>query len=235
MAKNQALDALRHLHRVDSEIDKIDAQTELLPVSLHRIETRLNRQIQAIEQKKQRLKALRSQIHAKEVDLRAAEEQVEKLNQQMRKIRTNKEFTALQHEIGIKRVDASRVEDHILALMADVDQLQAEIKELEQSVAQIQRESGEEQGLVDEEAAELAARRAELQQRRGAVAKNVDPELLEEYERIAASKGSSALAACVGSTCQGCFMQVPPQLDHDLRAGTKIVYCPSCSRILYLP
>jgi len=235
MAKNQALEALRDLHRVDSEIDKIDAQTELLPVSLHRIETRLNRQLQAIEQKKQRLKTLRSQIHTKEVDLRAAEEQVEKLNQQMRKIRTNKEFTAIQHEIGIKRVDASRVEDHILALMGDIDQLQAEIKEIEQSITQIQREFAEERELVDEEAARLAARRAELEEQRGAVARNVDPELLREYERIAATKGSSALAACVRNTCQGCFMQIPPQLDQDLRAGTKIVYCPSCSRILYLP
>ncbi len=235
MAKNQALEALRDLHRVDSEIDKIDAQTELLPVSLHRIEARLNRQLQAIDHKRQRLKALRSQIHTKEVDLRAAEEQVDKLSQQMRKIRTNKEFTALQHEIGIKRVDASRVEDHILALMADIDQLQAEIKEIEQNVAQIQRELAEEQELVDEEAAKLAARRAELKRQRGAVARNVEPELLQEYERIAASKGSSALAACVGRTCQGCFMQIPPQLDQDLHAGIKIVYCPSCSRILYLP
>lgn len=235
MPKNQALEALLKLHRVDSEIDKITSQQELLPVSLRRIQTRLNRQLQAIDDKREELKGLRTQTHAKEVDLRAQEEAIEKLNQQIRKVRTNKEYSALQHEISTKRTDASRVEDDILTLMADIDEREKEIRQLDQSIAQIQRELDEEDGLVKKEASQLADRRAKLREERQGVATGVDEELLTEYERIAARKGSSAVAACVGRTCQGCFMRIPPQLDHNLRAGNKIVHCPSCSRILYLP
>lgn len=235
MAKNQALEALLELHRIDSEIDKLNAQEELLPVSLRRIETRRNRQRQAIDDKKQQLKTLRTQNHSRETDLRAQEEEIAKLNRQIRSVRSNKEYTALQHEISTKKVDASRVEDDILALMADIEALEKDIKQLEQSVGQIQREFAEEQGLVEQEAADLADKRQKLRDQRQAAADQVDHELLEEYERIAARKGSSALAACVGRTCQGCFMQVPPQLDQDLRAGNKIVHCPNCNRILYVP
>ena len=88
MAKNTALEALLELHRVDSEIDKITSQEQLLPVSLRRIETRLTRQLESIEERKGRLKGLRAQTHAKEVELRAQEEVIEKFNQQIRKIRT---------------------------------------------------------------------------------------------------------------------------------------------------
>ena len=235
MANNKSLETLLELHRVDSEIDKINSQEELLPVSMRRIETRLSRQLQGIEDRKQRLKELRTGTHAKEVDLRGYEEELGRLNRQVRKVRTNKEYTALQHEMASRKVDASRIEDQVLALMADIEDLEKEIKELENSVAQMQREFAEEEGLVKKEVDKLVERRAKLRKERGAAAASVDEELLEEYERIAARKGSSAVAACIGRTCQGCFMQIPPQLDHVLRAGTKIVHCPSCSRILYLP
>jgi len=235
MAKNKALETLLELHRVDTEIDKIKSQAELLPVSLRRIETRLNRQLQATEDKKQRLKELRTGTHAKEVDLRGYEAELGRLNRQVRKVRTNKEYTALQHEMASRKVDASRIEDQVLALMADIEVLEKEIKELEHSTAQIQRELAEEEGLVKKEADKLVQRRAKLRKERHTAAASVEEELLQEYERIAARKGSSAIAACIGRTCQGCFMQIPPQLDHVLRAGAKIVHCPSCSRILYLP
>jgi predicted nucleic acid-binding Zn-ribbon protein len=235
MAKNQRIEALLELHRVDSEIHKLESQQELLPVSLRRIETRLARQLEAIEERKARIRSLRAGSHSKEVELRSEEEVLERLNAQLRKVRTNKEYAAIQHELSSKKVDSSRVEDEILALMADVEAAEGELKELQQSVAQIGREQTKESKLVEEEIAQIDERLAKLRKRRTAAADSVDGELLQEYERIAARKGATAIAAVVGHTCQGCFMQMPPQLDHDLRSGTKLVHCPSCSRILYIP
>ena len=42
------------------------------------------------------------------------------------------------------------------------------------------------------------------------------------------------LAAVLADSCQGCFMQLPPQLVHVLRGGRKVVKCPSCARLLYM-
>ena len=109
------------------------------------------------------------------------------------------------------------------------------MRELEQGVAQIQREHTEESALVNEEVAKLNERIAGLQGKRAKAASEVDDKLREEYERIAAKKGSSALAAVVGHTCQGCFMQIPTHLDHTLQGGKTLVHCPNCNRILYMP
>ena len=235
MAKNKVIEALLELHRVDSEIDRIKSQEELLPLSLRRIEARLARQRRLIDEKKQHVEGLRAQNRARDLELRSEEEAIGKLNAQILKVRTNKEYTTLQHEISVKGVDASRIEDQILTLMADAEATQKELQELASSVAQIEREMIEESRLVQEEAERLQARRAELLASRAGAADGVDTELLDEYERIAGKKGSSAIATVVGRTCQGCFMQVPPQLEQDLIAGTKLVRCQSCSRILYLP
>ena len=235
MAKNNVIEALLELHRIDSEIDKLNSQQELLPVSLRRIEARLARHRESISQKKERIKGIRANSHAKEVLLRGAEGEVEKLVEQLRKVSTNKEYTALQHEITAKKVDASRIEDDVLAIMADIESVEREVKELNEGIAQIEREQANESKLVDQEVARIQDRTAVLRSQRNKAAEAVDDDMLKEYQRIAAKKGSSALAAVVERTCQGCFMQVTPQLAQDLRSGTKIVYCPSCSRILYLP
>ena len=46
---------------------------------------------------------------------------------------------------------------------------------------------------------------------------------------------TTALAAVVSNACQGCFMHLTPQLTHVLMAGNRIVHCPNCSRLLYMP
>lgn len=235
MARNQVIEALLELHRVDTEVDRIKSQEELLPLSLRRIETRLARQRKLIDEKKHQIEGLRAQNRARDLELRSQEEDIGKLTGQIRKVRTNKEYQTLQHEISTKKVDASRIEDAILTLMADIEIVEKEIKELAGSTTQIEREMKEEMKLVQEETDRLQARRAELEAKRAGSASGVDAELLGEYERIAAKKGASAIATVVGRTCQGCFMQVPPQLEQELMAGIRLTRCPSCSRILYLP
>ncbi|HPD14911.1 MAG TPA: C4-type zinc ribbon domain-containing protein [Planctomycetota bacterium] len=235
MPNSPEIDALLSLHSIDSKIDKLTAQKDLLPVALRHIETHLAQQRQALEEKRASVKQLRTQIHAREVDLRAAEQETEKLTTQLNTARTNKEYTAFQHEIAAKKADASRIEDDLLAMMADVEELESDARELERGIAQLERQHAEEAKGVSADVGQLDEQIAELQEARQAAVARVEPALLGEYERIAQKKGSSALAPVVGNSCQGCFMQLPPQLSHTLRAGRKIVKCPSCSRLLYMP
>jgi len=235
MPKKSLMAALVELHRADSDIAKSRSQRELLPVSLRRIETRLNRQRQSIEEKKAHLKALRTESHSKETIIRGIDEEIKKLTIQLNTTRNNKEYAAVQHEIAGKKADSSCIEDQVLALMAEIEDIERDIRELDGSVAQIQREYDEEARGVERDLKDLDARIAAFQATRATLAASVDEELLTEYERIAAKKGASALAAVVSNTCQGCFMQLPPQFGNVLRGGRQVVRCPSCARLLYLP
>ncbi|MBL7222718.1 MAG: hypothetical protein ISS72_02595 [Candidatus Brocadiae bacterium] len=235
MPNAPALEALLALHRIDSRIDKLEKQKKLLPASLRRIRERLDRQQELLAAKREAVKKLRADTHSKEVLLRAAEEEAEAYKVKLNTASSNKEYTALQHEITDKRVEASKIEDQVLAAMADVDALQAAIKQIDEAVAQIQHEYDQESGKADRAAGALDQQLEGLQGERRTACEAVDPALLEEYQRIAAKKGASALALVTGEVCQGCFMQLPPQLAHTVVAGTTIVHCPSCSRILYAP
>ena len=137
--------------------------------------------------------------------------------------------------IATKKADSSRIEDDVLTAMTDMEDLERETRELNQSIAQIDREHTKESAAIIKETQALDQQVGKLQKGREKAAAQVDPELLQEYERISTKKGASALAAVVSNTCQGCFIQLPPQLGHALRGARQIIRCPSCARILYLP
>ena len=235
MPNNPDLEALLELHRLDTKIERLANQRNLLPLTLRRIEARLEQHRQSLGEKENQLKEIRTRTHTLEVELKTAEDEIQKLSAQLLKASSNKEYAAFQHEIEAKKADCSRIEDQVLAAMTDADHLDGELRQLRDAIAQIEREHQSEAAGIEEDAAKLDAEIAQLRQQRGQAVEKVSAELLEEYERIASKKGSSALAPVVGNACQGCFMQLPPQLDHALRGGRSIVRCPNCSRILYLP
>ncbi|MBM4039702.1 MAG: hypothetical protein FJ290_14430 [Planctomycetes bacterium] len=234
MPRDAAIEALLTLHGIDSEIQKLTAQRDLLPVALRRIETLANQQRQALTEKRDQIKHLRARIAARESDLRAVEAEADKLTVQMNAARTNKEYSAFQHEIAAKKADASRVEDDLLTMMGDAEELEGDARELERALAQLDKQQAEEGKGVDKDVAKVEGEIAALAKKRVAAAAAVEPPLLEEYQRIAAKKGASALASVVGGSCQGCFMQLPPQICHTVRGGRQIVKCPSCARLLYM-
>ena len=71
-----------------------------------------------------------------------------------------------------------------------------------------------------------------LEGRRSSVAEAVDPTLLRRYETIRKKK-LPAIVGVVAGTCQGCNMNVPPQLYNQLRTSLGTDVCPSCNRIIY--
>lgn len=235
MPKNAEIAALLKLHAIDTEIAKLTTQKSLLPSALRRIETQLSQQRQSVEEKRARIKVLRTRIHAREVDLRAAEADIQKLTTQLNTAKTNKEYTAFQHEIANKKTDASRIEDDLLAMMGDAEELEGDARELERTIAQIEKQHGKEDEGVRKDTGALDAKLEKLKNERHAASGAVSAPLLQEYERMAAKKGPSALAPVVGNSCQGCFMELPPQVSHMVRGGRKVVKCPNCSRLLYMP
>ena len=60
----------------------------------------------------------------------------------------------------------------------------------------------------------------------------VRPDVLKKYATIRMRRGL-AMAPVKNGTCQGCNMNIPPQVFNQLQRGDTIELCGNCNRIIY--
>ena len=63
--------------------------------------------------------------------------------------------------------------------------------------------------------------------------KNIEERLLVAYNRLRNNaKNGLAVVTIQRDSCSGCFNQIPPQRQSDIRQRKKIIVCEHCGRIL---
>ncbi|MEO6632895.1 MAG: C4-type zinc ribbon domain-containing protein, partial [Mucilaginibacter sp.] len=62
---------------------------------------------------------------------------------------------------------------------------------------------------------------------------NIEERLLIAYNRLRQNaKNGLAVVTIQRDSCSGCFNQIPPQRQSDIRQRKKIIVCEHCGRIL---
>ena len=59
------------------------------------------------------------------------------------------------------------------------------------------------------------------------------PVVAKAYERIRKMRNGIAVSEALEGRCMQCHMTLRPQFMQELKRGEKVMYCESCSRMLY--
>jgi predicted nucleic acid-binding Zn-ribbon protein len=65
------------------------------------------------------------------------------------------------------------------------------------------------------------------------LASEVDPSLLADYKRIKKLTPPPVVVPVSDAVCQGCHLNIPPQMFNELQRGDQLKFCPHCGRITY--
>jgi predicted nucleic acid-binding Zn-ribbon protein len=156
-----------------------------------------------------------------------------KLKDQLMSVKTNKEYTAMLHEIQLAEDQIRGEEDKILEIMEELEGLEHDLKgaekELGARTCALEAEIRECEAAVP--ALEKEAER--LQAEKVAMESRVEAELLARYRRIAEARKGVALAEAKDELCTACHVRIRPQVYADLLRTENIQSCDSCSRILF--
>jgi predicted nucleic acid-binding Zn-ribbon protein len=182
---------------------------------------------QNLENNQNRIKAVHEErvAHSKELGnrRRTLEGQVElfrtklaRLKEQLMSVKTNKEYTAMLHEIQTVEGQIRGEEDKILEVM----------EEMEGRDTELIRKTKESAPLLESELSRMREEKASLESR-------VERELLSRYRRIAEARKGVALAEAKEELCSVCHVRIRPQMYADLLRTENIQTCDSCSRILF--
>jgi uncharacterized protein len=158
-----------------------------------------------------------------------------KYKDQLMEVKTNKEYTTMQHEIATAEEGVRGFEDQILTLMMQADELAASVKAADLALAAEERKAGAVRTEVEAERARLEAELAGLTATRAGIEKQMSPEYVRLFNDGVATRRGVAVSAIRDGHCQACQVTVRPQQIMQARKGDDIVLCESCKRILYVP
>ena len=151
----------------------------------------------------------------------------------MTRIKNLKELQSLQHEIDLIKQSNAQLEEELIAVMEELETREASLKEKEEELKKLEEEWGKKQEEIETKLAGIEQGVAEASKVRKTLAEQLNGELIERYELIFSRRAGMAVVAVSEGICQGCYMNIPPQLTNEILKNERLNLCPSCHRILY--
>ncbi len=226
------LETLVDLHRADVELRRFDSELLALPQRKAAIESQIVADRAAVDAAKTALEGVSKDRKRLELEVQDFEARRSKYKGQLGDVKTNKEYTALLHEIeNVEREIRSR-EGLILDAMEEVEGGQARVRTEESSFKTVESARRDEIRALDARIQEDQTKRAEVAATRERKVETLKPDLLSEYSRILKLRGT-ALAEAKDGACTMCHVKLRAQLYVDVKRNDAIITCSSCSRILF--
>ncbi len=229
------LEALQHLQQVDGQLYQLRLAKGQKPGELEAARQAVAAQEARLKALEEQVKALQLQQKDREGELQTREGSIKKLQGQLFQVKTNKEYSTMQHEIDTLKADNSLLEEDMLRAFDSMDSVSRQHKEEAQRAAEATRHLQQETVRVEGEVAALDAQITTLERQRHAIAPDVPAQTLELYERILALRDGLALVPVINEICGGCHRRLPPQVVNEVYLKAGLVMCETCNRILYQP
>jgi len=227
------IEVLAALQIVDREIREHAAVKQGLLGELHEKQRFIQERKQEIDTLTAACAAKEKVRHDKDKLLRDESQKATDKRMRMNRIKNIKELQALQREIDQIRQANGEAEEELLNLMVEIDGLKGEIKAKQETLLEAQQDWQQKQEALQAQIAAIDQAVEKASIRRQSIAQAIDAVLMSRYQLIFSRRGGTAVVEVTGGICQGCYMNIPPQLWNEIIRSDKVNLCPSCQRILY--
>ncbi|MBL4675947.1 MAG: hypothetical protein JKY70_07060 [Mucilaginibacter sp.] len=229
----QKLKALYELQTVHTKIDRIRQVRGELPMEVADLEDDVAGLETRIQKIKNELDDLEDEIVTRKNLIKDSQANIKKYEAQLNEVKNNREYDAISKEIEIQGLDIQVSEKKIREFgyeitskttifekaQADLDARRADLDAKKEELGTITAET-------EKEETELTAAAEKAQE-------NIEERLLIAYSRLRKNaKNGLAVVTIQRDSCSGCFNQIPPQRQSDIRQRKKIIVCEHCGRIL---
>ena len=230
---NPDLDRLIRLQQLETSADEARRKIADYPARTHALEVRLQAAQEMVGGSKSRLTAAADKRRAEEKEVAAVQMRLAKYKDQLLEVKTNREYTAMLHEIEAAQNDIRAREDRILEVMLEADELTASLKKSEAELKSAEKDVAAERSALDAEKVSLESEIDRTAAARQTLTAEIDRAVLGTFEQVARSRKGVAVAEAKNGTCTICHVRLRPQIFNEIRRNASIIQCDSCQRILY--
>ena len=230
---NANLDRLIRLQQLESAADEARRKIADHPSRTQSLDSQLQSAREAVGGAKVRLAAAQEKRRGEEKEVATTQTRLARYKDQLLEVKTNREYTAMLHEIETAQNDIRAREDRILEIMMESDELNAEIKKGEAELKVTEKAVAAERSVLDAEMVALQAVIDQTAAERQKLVAQIDRAVLNIFEQTAKGRRGVAVAEARNGLCTICHVRLRPQLFNEVRKNESIIQCDSCRRILY--
>jgi hypothetical protein len=227
------LRALYSLQMVDSEIDKIKTLRGELPLEVQDLEDEIAGLETRLGNLRDEVTALEKSVQKKHNEISDSEALIKKYEDQQKNVRNNREFDSLSKEIEYQYLEIELYNKKIKEFNVQIEEKKVIITESETLLEDRKSDLDNKRSELDEIISDTQKEEEGLYKKLDKVQGIIEERLLTAYKRIRSNaRNGLAVVPVQRDACGGCFNQIPPQRQLDIKSRKKIIVCEYCGRIL---
>ena len=231
MKKNLLL--LIQLQECDSQLVSLSTKKIKLPEKIAKLEEEFLGFQNGIEQNKRKYEELKARHIESENKIKKINEGMVKTKERLLEVKNNKEYQAMLKENDTAESSRGDIETAIISILEELDKLSLLVKKDEEILNQHRNEYEAEKKIIETDLSTIDADTGSWEQKRVDLRKDVSAEILTRYEKVKNRNNGVGVISVWKQVCNGCHMNIPPQLYNELQKTTELLSCPNCNRIMY--
>jgi uncharacterized protein len=229
----ERLRALYSLQLVDSEIDKIKTLRGELPLEVQDLEDEIAGLETRLNNLREEVVTLDKSVAKKNNEIADALALIKKYEEQQKNVRNNREFDSLSKEIEYQNLEIELFNKKIKEFNFLIEEKKIVITESELTLSERKTDLENKKSELDEIISDTQKEEEGLYNKLSEVQGIIEERLLTAYKRIRSNaRNGLAVVPVQRDACGGCFNQIPPQRQLDIKSRKKIIVCEYCGRIL---
>jgi predicted nucleic acid-binding Zn-ribbon protein len=229
----ERLRALYSLQLVDSEIDKIKTLRGELPLEVQDLEDEIAGLETRLGNFREEVVNLEKAVSKKNNEITESETLIRKYEEQQKNVRNNREFDSLSKEIEYQNLEIELFNKKIKEFNVQIEEKKVIITESESTLADRKADLDNKRKELDEIISDTQKEEEGLYNKSEKIQERIEERLLTAYKRIRSNaRNGLAVVPVQRDACGGCFNQIPPQRQLDIKSRKKIIVCEYCGRIL---
>jgi predicted nucleic acid-binding Zn-ribbon protein len=229
----EKLKSLFELQTLHTQTDKIRQTRGELPMEVADLEDEVAGLETRIQKIKSDLDDLEDSIVTRKNLIKDSLAATKKYETQLNDVKNNREYDAISKEIEIQGLEIQVSEKKIKEYSFEI---QNKTEVYENALANITERKNDlelKKAELDMITAETEKDEAVILVKAKEAEKHIEDRLLVAYNRLRSNaKNGLAVVSIQRDSCSGCFNQIPPQRQLDIRQRKRIIVCEHCGRIL---
>jgi hypothetical protein len=229
----EQLELLWELQKIDLDLKRIEEERDRYPKEMKKLDEKQNTEKERVQKEREKIELLEKERKKKEGQLTLDQDKIKRAEGRMSEVKTNKEYQALLSEIGAIKEAANHEEEEILQVLEEIDEIKKNLTKREKEVAINLEKIESESKVIQERVADGNVVWKKQMERREVLAKQLGSELFKLYHTLKEKRQGVSVVSAKSETCQGCFVNIPPQMYIEVQKNEVLIRCPNCNRILY--